>query len=165
MQRIYFPREFSVLGWSLTSLLDLAVNVVLFLVATPLLGISIRWTAIFIIPLSLILLMMGAGVGFFMGAITVYYRDVRYALPVLMQIWLLASPVAYPLASVPERWRGIYVLLNPVAGVLDGLYRSLAAGTPPDLSLTLLGAAQAAVVVASGYVFYKALASNFADVA
>jgi len=164
MQRIYYPREFSVLGWCFASVLDLAIVVFLFLVMMPFFGISLSWTVVFVIPLALILLIMGTGIGFLIGAVMVYYRDVRYALPLVMQLWLFASPVAYPLASVPEEWRFLYIVVNPVAGVLENFYRSLAAGVVPDPVLLAISCAEAAILLVLGYIVFKMLERNFADV-
>jgi lipopolysaccharide transport system permease protein len=164
MQRIYFPREFSVLGWSLASVLDLAILVPLFVLVAPFFGGSLSWATLCVLPLALILLILGTGVAFFMGAIMVYYRDVRYALPLLMQFWLFASPVAYPLSSVPEEWRLAMVVMNPVAGVLDGFYRTLATGIAPDLLFVTISAAESLFILIFGYTLFKFLEPNFADV-
>jgi len=124
----------------------------------------LSWTVVFIIPLSLILLVLGTGLAFALGAIMIYYRDVRYALPLFMQFLLFVSPVAYPLKSVAEDWRVLYVAVNPIAGVLDGFYRVLAAGTTPDLLLVSIGAIEAVVVFIVGYFVFKTLEPFFADV-
>lgn len=164
MQRIYYPREFSVLGWSLASVMDLAIMIPLFFIAAPIVGAKITWTAVFIIPLSLILLMIATGISFFMSAVMIYYRDVRYALPLLMQVWLFASPVAYPLVSIPEEWRHVYLFANPVAGVADGFYWALVAGILPDPFYVFISAAEGLIILIGGYLFFKTLEPNFADV-
>ncbi|MBI2867074.1 MAG: ABC transporter permease [Chloroflexi bacterium] len=164
MQRVYFPREFTVLGWSMAALVDLAIITALFFVATPLLGISLHWTVVFIIPLSLIVLVLGTGLAFALGAIMVYYRDVRYALPLFMQFLLFVSPVAYPLKSIGEDWKVLYVAVNPMAGVLDSFYRVLAAGTTPDPLLASIAAIEAVGVFIIGYFIFKTLEPFFADV-
>jgi lipopolysaccharide transport system permease protein len=81
-----------------------------------------------------------------------------------MQLWLFASPVAYPLSVVPEQWRTLYVALNPAAGILDAFSHVLAAGQAPDwgvLGISLLGTTVIGVV---GYRIFKRLEPGFADV-
>jgi lipopolysaccharide transport system permease protein len=98
-----------------------------------------------------------------LAALNVYYRDFRYALPFLLQLWLFASPVAYPLTVVPERWRALYVALDPAAGLLDGFQRVLALGQPPDCLLLAASMVGTGLVLALGYRIFKQLEPNFAD--
>jgi lipopolysaccharide transport system permease protein len=110
------------------------------------------------------LAILGAAVSMAFGALNVYYRDFRYALPFFLQMWLFASPVAYPLSVVPDRWRPIYVVVNPAAGTLDAFRRVLAAGQPPNMGLLAVSFASSAVVLLIGYRIFKGLEPRFADV-
>jgi ABC-2 type transport system permease protein/lipopolysaccharide transport system permease protein len=94
---------------------------------------------------------------------TVYYRDFRYVLPLLLQLWMFASPVAYPLAAVPERWRVWYVAANPAAGVLEAFRSVVAGGHAPDPILVASSAVGAAAVLGAGYLVFKTLEPGFAD--
>jgi len=84
-------------------------------------------------------------------------------LPVFLQLWMFASPVAYPLTAIPERWRNLYVLANPVAGVLDGFRQTLAEGRFPDLGPLLLSTVMALVIAWLGYSLFKRIEQGFAD--
>ena len=86
--------------------------------------------AVSTLPFFLLLALLTAlGVGLWLSALNVQYRDVRYAIPFLIQFWMFASPVAYPASMVPEQWQALYGL-NPMAGVIEG-FRWALLGTPP----------------------------------
>ncbi len=99
-----------------------------------------------------------------LAALNVSYRDVRYALPLVTQIWLYATPVIYPLSVVPERLRASYLTLNPMASVIDGYRRVLVSSQPPDLRMLALSAAAATLLLLGGYAYFKRAERSFADV-
>jgi lipopolysaccharide transport system permease protein len=98
------------------------------------------------------------------AALALYYRDFKYALPVLIQLWLFASPVAYPLTEVPASVRWIYAIVNPVVGPLDAFSNVLARGTSPDWLYLGLSASSALVLLVVGFHMFKRLEPEFADV-
>jgi ABC-type polysaccharide/polyol phosphate export permease len=163
VRKVYFPREAPVLGSILSAGLDFAIGFGILLILEPVLGGRSSWTALFVFPLWLILALLVSGVAMALGALNVYYRDFRYALPVLLQLWLFGSPVAYPVSAVPEQWRTAYLVANPLAGALEGFTRVLAQGRPPDGSLFALSAAQAVIVAWLGYAVFKRVERGFAD--
>jgi lipopolysaccharide transport system permease protein len=164
LRKVYFPREVPVLGTQLAAGVDFLIGLGLFAVIGPLLGarVSPLWLLAPLFGVGLAAL--AAGVSLTVAALNVYYRDFRYALPFLLQLWLFASPVAYPLTVVPERWRALYVALNPAAGLLDGFQRVLAKGQPPDGLLLAVSMVGTGLVLALGYRIFKKLEPNFADV-
>jgi ABC-type polysaccharide/polyol phosphate export permease len=163
MRKIYFPREVPVVAATLAAAVDFAVGLGLFFVLGPLLGAVVSPTWLLAPVLGLMLAILGVGVGSALGALNVYYRDFRYIVPFLIQVWLFATPVAYPLSIVPEKWQVPYVLVNPAAGLIDGFARVLAYGQPPS-ELTGLSLASSVVVLALGYRLFKRLEPGFADV-
>jgi lipopolysaccharide transport system permease protein len=164
LRKVYFPREASILGAVLSAGLDFAFGFVLLIVLGPFLGIRLTWTALLAVPLVVALAVLASGVAVALGALNVYYRDFRYVLPLFLQLWMFASPVAYPLTAVPERWRSLYVLANPAAGILDGFRQTLAEGRFPDLGLLLPSIAMAFAVAWVGYSLFKMIEPGFADV-
>src|SRR5205807_1589046 len=104
---------------------DLAIGLGIFGAIGPLLGARLSWTwliaPLLVVPLAL----LASGLALGLAGLNVYYRDFRYAIPFALQLWLFASPVAYPLSVVPEHWRLLYAVLNPAAGVLDSFRRVL----------------------------------------
>lgn len=163
VRKVYFPREVTVLGSVASAGLDFAIALAMLLILGPFLGMNLNWTALLALPLWLALCLLASGVALGLGALNVYYRDFRYALPFLIQLWMFGSPVVYPLSSVPEAWQPLYVTLNPAAGVLDGFRRTLALGTLPDGRITSVGIAGAVVVACLGYWLFKRLERGFAD--
>jgi ABC-2 type transport system permease protein/lipopolysaccharide transport system permease protein len=95
----------------------------------------------------------------------VYLRDLRYALPVILQFGLFATPVAYSLADVPEKLRPWMVGLNPLAAVIDGYRRTVLYGQAPHWELLGVAAATSAVVLFGGYALFKRFETGIADVA
>ena len=93
-----------------------------------------------------------------------YYRDFRYALPLGIQLWMFASPVAYPLTKIPGEWQLLYAFLNPVAGPLEGFRRVLGLGVLPSAELLIASLVGGLVWLWLGYRFFKAMEPNFADV-
>ena len=164
LRKVYFPREVPVLGAVLSAVVDLGIGLILFFMLGPIFGAHVSPTWLLAPLLALPLALLAGGVGLALAALNVYYRDFRYALPFVLQLWLFASPVAYPLTVVPEQWRNLYVTLNPAAGILDGFRRALALGELPDPVTLSISVAGCAVVVWLGYRIFKRLEPNFADV-
>lgn len=164
IRKVYFPREASVAGAVLAAVLDLSIGLVLFGLAGPLLGarVSPAWLLAPLLGAVLVLLAMGVGCVF--AALNVYYRDFRYALPFVLQLWFFASPVAYPLSVVPVRWRVEYMALNPAAGIFDSFRRVLTQGQLPDPGWLAISVVESAFMAWAGYRLFKGLEPSFADV-
>ncbi len=164
IRKVYFPREVPILGAILAAVVDFLIALILFFIVGPFLGAQVTawWllTPVLAIPLTL----LAAGISIVFGALNVYYRDFRYALPFLLQLWLFASPVAYQLSVVPESWRWLYLVLNPAAGLIDAFSRALAFGESPDGPALAIGVTGTIVVALIGYRMFRALEPNFADV-
>jgi ABC-type polysaccharide/polyol phosphate export permease len=99
------------------------------------------------------------------AVLTVYLRDLRHVLPILLQVGLFATPVAYGIEVVPGNMRGLYSAVNPIAPVIDGLRRTVLAGQPPRLGLLGIGALSSVVQLVIGYRVFKRLETGIADVA
>jgi len=163
LRKVYFPREVLPLATVGAALVDLVPGLVVLAVAAGLYGIapSVAWLAIPL--LILVLVVFASGFGFCLSAINVYYRDVRYALPFLLQLGLFASPVVYSLQAVPGRWRELYGILNPAAAAIDGFRRVFVHRDWPDVSITLGALGWASMLFVLGLVFFKRLERGFAD--
>ena len=164
VRKVYFPREVPVLAAPVAAVVDLAAGLVAFVFLGPILGAHLSWTAL-LAPLLLPLLVLPAvGLSLALAALNVYYRDFRYALPLGIQLWMFASPVAYPLTLVPAEWRLLYAFVNPVVGPLDGFRQLLGLGALPAPGLLVASAAGGLVWMWLGYRLFKAMEPNFADV-
>jgi len=164
IRKVYFARETPILGAVLGASLDFAIGLCLFLALSPVMGVGLSWTVLLAIPLWFVLASLAFGLSLLFGALNVYYRDVRYLIILFLQVWMFASPVAYPLTAVPERWRNLYILANPAAGLLDGFRQVLANRHIPDLGVIVPGVVGTAVVLWIGYRTFKWLEPGFVDV-
>jgi lipopolysaccharide transport system permease protein len=162
ISKVYFPRLIIPMAAVIAPLVDFAIGFVIlvgFLAWYRIVpGPSIVWLP----ALMLLALATAASVGVWLAALNVRYRDVRYVLPFVIQLWMFATPVAYPASLVPGRWRAVYGL-NPMAGVIEGFRWALAGGPAPG-AITLVSASVVAVLMVGGAIYFRKLEGTFADV-
>jgi lipopolysaccharide transport system permease protein len=115
-----------------------------------------------VIPLLFIQIILTIGVTLIGAALIVFFRDVRFVVPLLTQIWMYASPVIYPATLVPAQWQTLY-FLNPMAGIIAGYRSALVLGETPNLPALLLATIVSAVLLLIGYVTFKRSEPLFAD--
>src|SRR5438105_9602908 len=131
ISKVYFPRLAIPLAAVLANLVDLGVGLLLEFVAITIAGVPIGLHLLALVPLVLLEVLMALGVGIWLAALDVQYRDVRYAVPFLVQVWFFATPVVYSLADIGPTWRPI-LTLNPATGVIAGFrWALLGTGEPP----------------------------------
>jgi len=164
LRKVYFPREAAVLGAAGSYLPDLFIGFVLIVLSSPLTGVRLGWELVFVPLLAIAIAAPALAIAIPVGALAIYYRDFKYALPFAVQIWLFASPVAYPLTTIPGDLRWMYALANPVVGPLEGFRQVFAVGAPPDWGLLGLSAASSTLLLLAGYALFKRLERHFADV-
>lgn len=162
IQKVYCPRLVMPLSGILSPLVDFAVAFIILIGMMFYFGypptINMLWLPAFI----LLALVTSLGVGLWFSAINVKYRDVRYVIPFLIQLWLFASPVVYSSSLLPEKYQVIYGL-NPMAGVIEG-FRWTILGTEPPGSLITVSIIIVIVLVISGAYYFRHNEKIFADV-
>lgn len=161
--RMAFPRAVLPLSLVGLSIIDLATTFILFVLFTFATGHSLPVTSFFFPVLLVIEIAFVAGVVLFGSALNVFARDVRLAVPLIVQVWLFATPVLYPLESVPSEIRSWY-LLNPMTGLVDSFRRILIFGELPDMALLLPATGGAVVALVLGYWYFASTEHRFADV-
>jgi len=160
--KVYFPRLLVPLASILARVVDLLVALMM------LVGLMIYFrvglsTGLLMAPLMITLLaLLALGLGLWTSALNVKYRDVGLALPVFIQLWMFVSPVVYPLALVPERWRLVYSL-NPLVGIIEGFRAALFGKSFNWQALGISAIVTVALLVYAGYVF-KRREKTFADI-
>jgi lipopolysaccharide transport system permease protein len=161
--KVYFPRLIVPTSAVLASLLDFVISFAVLIVMMLCYGIA-PTAAVVVLPLFVLLAVAAAlGAGFWLSALNVQYRDVRYVLGFLTQVWLFATPVAYPSSLVPTRFQPL-LGLNPMTGVVEGFrWALLGKGQPPGLMLWVSAAAVAAVFV-GGLFYFRRVERTLADV-
>jgi len=160
--KVYFPRLVLPLAAVLAGLLDFAVASTLLVGFLAWYGVApgstlLAWP-VFLVSMVAVAL----GVGLWLAALNVRYRDVRYVVPFLTQFWLFVTPVAYPSSVLHEPWRAL-AGLNPMAGVVEG-FRWALLGTSPSPGLLVLSAASTCAVLAGALAYLHRVESDFADV-
>jgi lipopolysaccharide transport system permease protein len=160
--RTYVPRVVVPLAAVVAGLPDLAIALLLLAPLLAWYGI-VPGSGILLVSVVLLLALgIALGLGLWLAALNVQYRDVRYVVPFLLQIWLFATPVVYPISLVPARWRMV-VAVNPMAGVVEGA-RSALLGTPWPRDLILASAVVTVLLVATGAAYFRRVEQRFADV-
>jgi lipopolysaccharide transport system permease protein len=163
--KVYFPRLVIPGAAVLAALLDLAVSLLALLALMLVYRMVPSLGSVMLLPLSVLAMMLtAAGVGFWLSALNIQYRDVKYVVPFLLQLWMYASPVVYSLSLVPPPYRLAYSL-NPMVGAVAG-FRSALLGTGGP-TVTEFGASLgvACLVFAGGAAYFRRTERVFADVA
>ena len=160
--KVYFPRLAIPLASVIAGLVDLALG--LLVVAGMMVyygvvpGTNVLWVPLFL----LLALATCLGAGLWLSALNVQFRDVRFAVPFLTQLWMFATPVAYPSSLLPERWRTLFGI-NPMTGVVEGLrWALLDAKTAPG-PIVAVSAAAATALLVSGTFWFRRMERTFAD--
>ena len=163
VSKVYFPRLAIPVAAVLAGLVDLAIGLVLLVALLVVFGVT-PGPALLALPLFVVLNVLAAlAVSIWLSALDVQYRDVRYAIPFLIQVWLFATPVVYPASVVPEQYRALYGL-NPMAGVVEGFRWALLGRTDIPFSLVGVSVIVIATVFVSGLFYFRRMERSFADV-
>lgn len=161
--KVYFPRIIMPVATAASFLVDFVIALALLGGIMAWYGVAPSWHVVLLPLLAALALLTSLAVGIWLAALNVKYRDVRYALPFLIQLWLFATPVAYAASLVPERWRWVYAL-NPMAGVVEGFRWAIVdTDTAPGLTLAVSTLAMLAILV-SGLAYFRKVERTFADV-
>lgn len=163
IRKIYFPRELFQIAAVLTSLFDFLIASIIYCALMVYYKISVSFWILLLPVLLLIQILLALGISFVTAAMSVFRRDLIHGVPLVMQFWMFACPVVYPLSAVPDKYRSIY-LLNPMAGIINCYRAVLVKGSQPDLSLLCYGSIAAIVVFLIGYYYFKRLEMRFADI-
>jgi lipopolysaccharide transport system permease protein len=163
VKKVYFPRLVIPVAAVLDGLVDFAVSCMLLVGLMAIYGIAPTANIVFI-PLFVLFASVAAlSVGIWFSALNVQYRDIKYTVPFVTQIWMYATPVAYSATLVPAEWRWLYGL-NPLVGVVEG-FRWALLGTSAELTgTTYVSLAVVIVVLVSGLAYFRRMEASFADV-
>jgi lipopolysaccharide transport system permease protein len=163
IQKIYFPRLLMPLADILSPLADFAIAFVVLIGLMFYFGyhpdIIMLWMPFFLV----LELMLTLGVGLWLSAINVEYRDVGFLVPLLVQLWLFSSPVIYSVSFVPQRFQTAYALLNPMVGIIEG-FRWTILGTESPSNLLFASALIIIIILVSGAFYFRRREKAFADV-
>ena len=161
--KIYFPREILPISAVLASFVDFLIAAVIFagMMVFYRVPASLNWA--WLPVLLLVQMLLTLGVVLFASALNVFYRDIRFVVPLGMQLWMYMTPIIYPLSLVPERFRALY-MLNPMAGLIYAYRRIVLQGKSPDATYLLTAAVISVVVFLLAYAYFKRAEAVFADI-
>lgn len=163
LTKVYFPRLVIPVAAVLPAGVDFLIAFLILLVLMLYYGVSITWRVVWLPIFMLLAVVTALGVSLWLAALNVKYRDVRHAVPFLVQGWLYASPVAYSSSVIPDQWRTLYGL-NPMTGVIEGFrWALLDTNTAPGL-ITLLSAGIAVLLLVTGAFYFRRVEKTFADI-
>ncbi len=162
IKKVYFPKIIIPISAVGACLLDFAISFTILILMMLYYGIAPTLSMVMIIPLTLAMIFTASGVGLLMSALNVAYRDFRYALPFLVQIWMFLTPVIYSVGIIPEKWRWL-ILLNPMAGIVDA-YRSAILDRPLEWGNLGISMGMAAAIFLCGLLYFRKTEKYFADI-
>ncbi len=161
--KIYFPRLAIPISSVMAALVDFGVSFVVLLGVMAYYGFWPGWNILWLFPMVLLTLFTALSVGLWLSALNVQYRDIQHMVPFIIQVWMYASPIVYPIEIIPSGlWRSLYGL-NPMVGVIQGFRWALLGTAPPDLTL-LVSSGVVLVLLISGLFYFRRMEKTFADV-
>jgi homopolymeric O-antigen transport system permease protein len=163
VRKVYFPRLIILFSGILSPLIEFAIGFVLLMGLVLWNGITPSWHLLAVAPLVLMAGLLALAMGLWLGPLNVRFRDIKHTLPFMLQVWLYASPIVYPLNMVPEKWQWLYAL-NPMVGVIDGFRWAIFGIGELPVEPLAIGLVVIAALLGGGLVFFKRMEAQFADV-
>lgn len=163
LTKVYFPRLIFPIAAVGSHTVDFLIGLLLLGVIAIVFGFGPTLTWLALIPLSLLALASAMAVGSWLSALNVRYRDFRYAIPFLLQLWFFATPIAYGMEAVPPSLQGL-VALNPMTGVVIGFRWAITGATDPPSALIAVSAVATVVILVAGLAYFRRVERTFADV-
>jgi lipopolysaccharide transport system permease protein len=162
VSKVYFPRLILPIASAGSFVFDFLIAFTLLLAMMVYYGIGPSSAVVWLPAFTALAVAAALAVGVWLAALNVRYRDIKYAVPFLVQLWLFASPVAYPTTIVPERWRPL-LGLNPMAGVVEGFRWALVGGPRPG-AVVFASAGATILLLVGGIAYFQRVERSFADV-
>ncbi len=163
IKKVYFPRQILLLSAIGASFVDFLIAGVVFVFLMFYFQMSLTPAVLWVIPLLLLQTTLAYAVILITGALNVFYRDLRFVIPLAIQLWLYATPIIYPVSVVPE-WLRPYLALNPMFGIIEGYRAAILHGVVPDFTLLWPGVLVTAILIITGLLFFNRVEWAFADV-
>ena len=163
INKVYFPREILPLTYVAAALFDFLIASSVLVALLLYYRVPLTLNLLFVVPIVIVLTIFIIAAALALSAVQVRFRDVGVAIPVVLQVLMFASPVLYPLAVVPARFRSVYQL-NPIAGIIEGLRNAVLHGQAPNLTALLFSALASIVLLIIAYSYFKRVEATMADV-
>jgi lipopolysaccharide transport system permease protein len=163
IKKVYFPRLVMPIAAVLSGLVDFLIAFGVLVGMMLFYGITPSPKILAIVPFVLLATITSLAVAFWLSAVNVEYRDVRYVIPFLTQLWMFATPIAYPSSLLSEPWRTVYAL-NPMVGVVEGFRWALLDTGPAPGPMILVSTLVALALLVSGAYYFRRMEASFADI-
>lgn len=163
LSKVYFPRLVVPLSNVLTPAVDFFIALLMFVLLMLFYGVLPTANLLALPLLFVMTLLLGFSIGLWLGPLNVRYRDIAHILPLLLQLWMYATPIVYPLSLVPEEWRALYDL-NPMVGLIEGYRWALLGKGDLELQAIATGFLVMIGLLATGLVFFRRSERVFADI-
>jgi len=160
--KVYFPRVIFPLTSVLAKMVDFSISLILIVAVMVYFRISPTWNLAYFPFLVVLMMSVPAGVGLWLSALAIRYRDVKFAMPFVIRMLIYSAPILYPISAIPEQWRFFYSL-NPIVAVIEG-YRACLLGTPMQWEFMLPGSVVAVLVLILGAMYFRRMERVFVDV-
>jgi lipopolysaccharide transport system permease protein len=160
--KIYFPREIFPIAAVAASFVDFTVASIVFIGMMIFYQVPVSWNIVFVPFIVAMQTILTLGIVLAASALMVFFRDIRFVVPLGLQLWLYATPIIYPVSQVPERWRGLY-MLNPMAGFIDSYRRVVLTARSPEIPHLLSAAGISLILFLAAYWYFKRAEASFAD--
>ena len=160
--KVYFPRIIFPLTSVLAKLVDFSISIMLVVAVMFYYQVSPTWNLVYLPLLVLLMMIVPTGVGLWLSALAIRYRDVKFAMPFIIRMLIYSAPILYPASAIPEQYRFLYSL-NPIVAVVEG-YRACLLGMPMPWEFILPGALVAVLVLIFGAIYFRRMERVFVDV-
>lgn len=164
LRKVYFPRMFLPLSAVFAKLVDFVIAMLVLFGLMAWYRVAPNWNVLFLPLLVLLMMLTAAGLGLWLTALAVQYRDVKHAMSFVVRILMYAAPVVYPASLIPERYQLLYAL-NPMVGVIEGFRAALLGTRDMPWDLLAIGTVSAVLIAVLGTLYFRARERLFADVA
>ena len=162
LDKVYFPRLIYPLTPVLAKLVDFGVSLIIILIVSLVYKVSPTWNLVLLPLFALLMMSISAGIGFWLSAMAIRFRDVKHAMPFAIRMLMYTAPIVYSASSISQTYRFFYSL-NPLVGVIEG-FRSCLLGTPYQWQFIMPGIITAIIIFVSGAFYFKRMERVFVDV-
>jgi len=160
--KVYFPRIIFPLTSVLAKLVDFSISLMLVVAVMVYYQIAPTWNLVYLPLLVLLMMVIPTGVGLWLSALAIRYRDVKFAMPFVIRMLIYSAPILYPISAIPDQYRFLYSL-NPIVGVIEG-YRACLLGLPMPWEYIVPGTLLAVLVLIFGAIYFRKMERVFVDV-
>lgn len=161
--KIYFPRETLPFASLIAAFFDFLVASIIFVLMLLMYKVPLTLNFVYVVPIIFLEVIFISGAVLFTSALNVMWRDIKFVIPLLVQLWIFVTPVIYPISKVPQNLK-LYYLLNPMAPIVDNFRKVTVEGQTPDWGELGLAAIISLIVFLLSYIFFKSREKVFADI-